>query len=134
MAINKHATIRFHRLDQCFSNFGRRFYMQDLLEACNEALYRFTGTEERVNRRQVYNDIRFIESEQGRLIPLERIKDGRRIYYRYADRDFSIKKQAINESQANQPRETLSILNRFKGVLQFEWREVLLARIDSAFQ
>ena len=108
--------------------------MQDLLEACNEALYRFTGTEERVNRRQVYNDIRFIESEQGRLIPLERIKVGRRIYYRYADRDFSIKKQAINESKANQPRETLSILNRFKGVLQFEWREVLLARIDSAFQ
>lgn len=134
MATNKHATIRYHALDQCFSNFGRRFYMEDLLEACNEALYNFTGTMQGVKRRQLYDDIRFMESEQGWSVPLERIKDGRRVYYRYADSDFSIREQAVNESEANQLRETLSILNRFKGMPQFEWMEELLVRIDSAFQ
>lgn len=75
-----------------------------------------------------------MESEKGWSIPLERVKDGRRVYYRYAYSDFSIKKQAINESETNQLRETLSILNRFKGMPQFEWMEKLLVRIHSAFQ
>jgi len=41
MATNKHATIRYHALDQCFSNSGRRFYIDDLNEACNSALLEF---------------------------------------------------------------------------------------------
>ncbi len=134
MATNKHATIRYHTLDQCFSNFGRRYYIEDLVEACNDAIYEYTGTSEGVRKRQIFDDIKFMESEQGWLIPLERHKDARRVYYRYADKSFSIKKQTINESEANQLRETLSILNRFKGMPQFEWMEEWLVRIDSAFQ
>lgn len=134
MATNKNATIRYHVLDQCFSNFGRRFYIEDLIEACNDALFEFEGIEDGVKRRQVFDDIRFMESDQGWSIPLERIKDGRRVYYRYSDKKFSIKKQAINESEANQLKETLSILNRFKGMPQFEWIEELFVRIDSAFK
>jgi len=25
-------------LDKCFSNFARRFYIEDLIQACNDAL------------------------------------------------------------------------------------------------
>ena len=134
MATNKHATIRYHALDLCFSNFGRRFYIEDLVDACNNALFEFEGIEDGVKRRQIFDDMRFMESDQGWSIPLERIKDGRRVYYQYSDKKFSIKKQAINESEANQLKETLSILNRFKGMPQFEWMEELLVRIDSTFK
>ncbi len=134
MATNKHATIRYHALDQCFSNWGRKYYIEDLIEACNKALYEFSGTVEGIKRRQVFDDIKFMESEQGWSVPLEKIKDGRRVYYRYDDRNFSIKKQAINELEAKQLKETLSVLTRFKGMPQFEWMEEMLIRIESVFK
>lgn len=134
MSTNKHATIRYHALDQCFSNPGRNYFIEDLIEACNNALYEFTGSEVGIKRRQIFDDITFMESEQGWLIPLERIKDGKRVIYRYSDKSFSIKNQAINETEARQLKETLSILTRFKGMPQFEWMEEMLIRVESAFK
>lgn len=133
MATNKHATIRYHALDQCFSNPGRNYFIEDLIGACNNALYEYTGTLEGIKRRQIFDDIKFMESEQGWSIPLNRIRDGRKVFYRYSDRSFSIKNQTINESEVKQIKETLSILNRFKGMPQFEWMEELLIRLESTF-
>ena len=65
MATNKHATIRYHALDRCFSNFGRRFFIEDLIEACNQAIYDFDGIEDGVKRRQIFDDINFMESDQA---------------------------------------------------------------------
>jgi predicted DNA-binding transcriptional regulator YafY len=134
MATNKHATIRYHALDQCFSNSGRRYYIDDLIEACNSALLEYTGLSDGIKRRQVFEDIKFMESEQGWAILLDRIKDGKKVYYRYAEKSYSIKKQAINETEVKQLQETLSILNRFKGMPQFEWMEEMLIRIESTFK
>lgn len=131
MATNKHAIIRYHALDKCFSNFGRRYFIDDLIYSCNKALNEFTGSTNEIKRRQIFDDIRFMESEQGWSIPLDRLKDGKKIFYKYLDKNFSIKKQAINETEVKQLKETVSILNRFKGMPQFEWMEELLIRIES---
>ncbi len=133
MATNKHAIIRYIALDQCFGNPGRRYYIEDLIEACNNALYEFTGVFDGVKRRQIYDDIRFMESEQGWSIPLEKVKDGRRTYYRYYEKNYSIKNQPINETEIKQLKETLLILNRFKGMPQFHWIEEMLIKIESSF-
>lgn len=134
MATNKHATIRYHALDKCFSNIGRKYFIKDLINACNDAIYDFTGKLQTVKRRQIFEDIKFMESEQGWAIPLDRIRVGRRIYYRYSEKNFSIKKQIINEMEANQLKETLLILNKFKGMPYFSWMEELLIRIESTFK
>ncbi len=133
MSTNKHATIRYNSLDRCFSNFGRRYYMEDLIEACNNALYEFTGIKNGIKRRQVFDDIKFMESEQGFSIPLEHYKDGKKVFYRYSEKGFSIKTQNINETEVKQLKETLSILIRFKGMPQFEWVEEMLVRLESTF-
>jgi predicted DNA-binding transcriptional regulator YafY len=134
MATNKHATIRYHALDRCFSNHGRKFFMDDLIDACNEAIYEFSGIEDGVKRRQVFDDITFMASEQGWSIPLERIKDGRKVHYRYSDKLFSIGNKGINPSEAEQLKETLSILSRFKGMPQFEWIEEIQIRLADTFK
>jgi predicted DNA-binding transcriptional regulator YafY len=133
MATNKHATIRYNTLDQCFSNPGRRYFIDDLVEACNKALYNYSGALDGIKKRQVFEDIKFMESDQGWSIPLERFKDGKRVFYRYSTRSFSIKNQSINEIEVNQLKETLSTLARFKGMPQFEWMEELLIRMESTF-
>lgn len=134
MATNKHATIRYHALDRCFSNFWRKFFIEDLINVCNEAIYEFSGIEDGVKRRQVFDDITFMESEQGWSIPLERIKDGRRVYYRYSDKSFSIKNSGINQTEAEQLKDTLAILSRFKGMPQFEWIEEMQIRLEDTFK
>lgn len=133
MATNKHATIRYHALDKCFSNFARNYYIEDLIEACNKALYEFDGATDGIRRRQVFDDIKFMESDQGWAVPLVKHKDGRRVYYRYADRNFTIKNQPVNESEIEQIRDSLNILKRFEGIPQFEWLEELSVRLEATF-
>lgn len=134
MATNKHATIRYNALDRCFSNRGRKFFINDLIDACNAAIYEFAGIEDGVKRRQVFDDITFMESDQGWSIPLERLKDGRKVYYRYSDKSFSIGNKGINPSEADQIKETLSILSRFKGMPQFEWIKEIQVRLEDTFK
>lgn len=133
MATNKHATIRYQVLDRCFRNPGRKYYIDDLVEACNEALLEYSGIEDGVKRRQVLEDIKFMESSQGWSIPLERVRDGHKVFFRYEDRSFSINSQPLNENEQNQLKEALLTLSRFKGMPQFEWVDELITKLDAEF-
>jgi len=134
MATNKHAQIRYQALDRCFGNPGRRYFIEDLVDACNNAIYEHAGIIDGVKKRQVQDDIVFMESEAGWSIPLDRIKDGKRVYYRYDDTRYSINNQPLNETEINQLKETIYMLNRFKGMPQFNWMEEILARFESTFK
>lgn len=134
MATNKHAIIRYQALDKCFSNFGRRYYIDDLIDACNDAIYDFTGKKEGIKRRQLFEDIKFMESEAGYSIPLEKVGDGKKKYYRYLDKNFSINKQPLSQTEAEQLKDTIMMLNRFKGLPQFDWMEEVLARFEDTFK
>lgn len=131
MPINKNAFIRYKALDKCFRNFGKRYFMEDLIEACNEAIYEFEGNKEGIKKRQIFNDIRFMESDQGWSITLDRLKDGRQVYYRYADQNFSINSQPLNHEEENHLREALLTLSRFKGMPQFEWVDELIVKLET---
>lgn len=121
MAITKNALIRYQTLDKCFRNPGRMYFWQDLLEECNMSLAENCGQDCWISRRQLFYDIEFMESEQGWAIPLERLKYGKKTYYRYSDTKFSINNQPLNETEANQIKSALAVLTRFSGTPQFEW-------------
>ena len=129
MPVNKQALIRYHALDRCFSNPGRRFFMADLIEACNQALQEAIGDQVSVSRRQIFDDIRFMESQEGWSIPLEKSREGRKTYYRYADPTFSIRNLPLNEAERAQLEETLHMLQRFQGLAQSDWLEELKVRL-----
>ena len=131
MATNKHAIIRYQTLDKCFRNPGRKYFIEDLINACNDALFQLSDSTEGIKRRQLFEDIRFMESEQGWNVPLDRIKEGKRVYYRYEDLNYSINSQPLNETEENQLKEALFTLSRFKGMPQFEWVEEITTRLDS---
>lgn len=141
MATNKHAMIRYQALDKCFSNWGRNFYIKDLILACNNALYSFTGDSKysdpespAISRRQIYDDINFMESSAGWEIPLERIRDGKKVYFRYSSREFSINEQPLSKVELDQLKEATFTLARFKGVPSFEWVEEIISRLEDKFQ
>ena len=121
MPINKNAYIRYQTLDRCFSNFGRKFFAQDLLEEVNRSLFEFNGVTDGIGRTQLFKDLKFMESEEGFSVPLERLKDGRKVFYRYENRDFSIKNNPLSHSEMSNFKTAIEVLSRFKGLPQFEW-------------
>ena len=134
MGINKNAYIRYSILDKCFSNRYRQCFIEDLLEAVNNELEYFNGPDSSIKKRQLFDDIKFMESESGWSIPLERIKAGRRTYYRYSDPNFSIKNQKITENEIDIINEAIIVLSRFRGLPQFEWINELSAKLKSHFE
>jgi predicted DNA-binding transcriptional regulator YafY len=134
MPNSKHQIIRYQALDKCFRNNARRYFIEDLIEACKDAIYNFTGNPEGVQRRQIYDDIAFMQSEDGYAAPIEKSKDGRKVYYFYSDINFTINNQPLTESEAQELKETLVTLNRFKGLPQFEWIESMTTRLEASFQ
>ena len=130
MATNKHAVIRYQTLDKCFRNPGKKYFIEDLVLECNNAIYEFSGSYDGVKRRQLYEDIKFMESEQGWSVQLNRYKVGKKVYLRYNDLTFSINSSPLNQSEQVLLKEALFTLTRFKGMPQFEWIEEIFTRMD----
>ena len=133
MSINKNALIRYQVLDRCFRNPGRMYFLEDLLEECNKALTDLDPDSKGIQRRQLFDDIRFMESEAGWSIPLSKIRYGRKVYYRYEDLSFSINNQPLNASEAEQIKSALRIISRFSGTPQFEWVNEMIPMLESKF-
>lgn len=133
MAINKNALIRYQALDRCFRNPGRTYFLEDLLEECNKALLNFDPNNDGIQKRQLFDDINFMESEAGWSIPLNRIRQGRRVYYRYEDLNFSINNEPLNISEVEQIKSALQIISRFSGTPQFEWVNEMIPMLESKF-
>ena len=134
MPVNKNAFLRYNTLDKCFSNFGRKYYIEDLLEICSDALLDYDASKEGVKRRQLFNDIRFMKSEAGFAAPIIAIYEDKRPYYRYEDKNFSISQRPMNTDEAEIMRAALTTLSRFKGLPQFEWINEIIPKIESNFQ
>lgn len=132
MPKNKNATIRYRVLDRCFRNRRRKFFIDDLVEACNEELIAYDGSS--VSKRQVQQDIIFLESDAGGAIDLERCRDGHKVYYRYRDPDFSILNLPMSQEEAEQLSDTIQMLSRFNGLPQFTWMDEVLVRLKDSFQ
>jgi len=129
MATNKNAQIRYHILDNCFRNSGRKYFLEDLINACNRKLTEIDPESKGISRRQIFEDIHFMESSEGWEIELEAGKEGKRRYYRYTDSSFSIDNMPLNESDINRLQTTLQTLSQFKGMPQFEWMYELLPKL-----
>jgi predicted DNA-binding transcriptional regulator YafY len=133
MATNKNATIRYQTLDRCFRNPGRKYYMDDLIEECNHALLDIDPDSTGVKRRQIFDDIKFMKDSLGFNAPVESFRDGKKVFYRYEGLNFSINNQPLNGQEAQQLKEALMTLSRFKGMPQFEWIEEIKARLEQSF-
>lgn len=134
MSTNKNATIRYQALNRCFRNPGRKYFIDDLIEACNDSLLDIDPNSSGIKRRQLLDDIKFMRDSQGFQAPIESYKDGKKVYYRYSDLSFSINNQPLNEKEAQQLKEALLTLTRFKGIPQFEWVDEIKTRLEASFQ
>lgn len=136
MATNKHAQIRYKVLDDCFSNFGRKFYFEDLLSKCNEALAELYGDEHKgIKIRTLRSDICYLRDRAGEHgVEIITENDGTGYFYRYSEQDFSVFSHGFNDEEKIQLRETILMLQRFKGMPAFEWMTELAVKLEDKLQ
>ena len=108
MPANKNALIRYKTIDNCLRNRYRRWTIDDLVDACSEALCDMEGITKGVCTRTVQMDIQIMRSDKlGYNAPIE-VYD--KIYYRYADPDYSITEMPLSMDDCKLIKEAIKLL------------------------
>lgn len=133
MPVNKNALIRYRTIDKCLRNRYRRWTIEDLVDACSDALYEMEGIDKGVSMRTVQGDIQIMRSDKlGYNAPIEVYENK---FYRYANPEYSINENPLNAEdydlmekavcligeipESETAKELKSVLSKLKGKLLF---------------
>ena len=132
MAGNKHALTRYRVLDACFSNSMKKYYAEDLIKKCNEALAeRYGSSEVGISRRTFFDDLNDLDNIVGEYgVEVLRRNDGRKKFYRYSEEGFSLFAKGFTEDELVSLKETIQTLQRFKGLPSFQWMTTLVDKLE----
>ncbi len=129
MPANKNALIRYKTIDRCLSNHYRRWTLDDLIEACNDALYEYEGITKGISRRTLQNDLAIMRSDKlGYNAPIE-VYDGK--YYRYTEPDYTIVDMPLSEDDVELLNDTVGILGQFAEFGFLGQISDIVARLDN---
>lgn len=128
MAQNKNALIRYRTIDKCLQNSYRIWTLEDLIDACSEALYEYEGRDANVSKRTIQLDIQMMRSDKlGYNAPIV-VYDKK--FYKYEDPDFSITDIPLNESDMQVLTETVEVLKQFKDFSLFSELGDIIQRLE----
>ena len=130
MASNKNALIRYKTIDQCLRNNGRRWTLNDLIDACSDALYQYEGKDVYVSKRIIQLDIQLMRSDKlGYNAPIEVYE---RKFYKYADKGYSIKNIPVTDNDIKIMNEAIQMLRQFKDFSLFQEMDGVLQRLEDS--
>ena len=128
MPANKNALIRYKTIDNCLRNHYRRWTLDDLVDACSDALYEMEGITKGVSVRTVQSDIQMMRSDKlGYNAPIE-VYDHK--YYRYADRDYSIFNMPLSATDYEALQEAVDMLRQLEEFDQFSEMADVVSRLQ----
>ena len=128
MPANKNALIRYKTIDNCLRNRYRRWTLENLVEACSDALYDMEGISKGVSVRTVQADIQMMRSDKlGYNAPIE-VYDHK--YYRYTDPDYSITDMPLSQNDYEVMQEAVDMLRQLQDFDQFSEMSDVISRLQ----
>lgn len=128
MPVNRNALIRYRVIDSCLRNRYRTWSLEDLVDACSDALYEAEGVDKGVSRRTVQADIETMRSGKlGYEAPIV-VVDKR--YYTYQDRSFSIHKIPLDAQDIHLLSEISGLLRQFKGLNHYAELAEMVSKVE----
>ena len=116
MPLNRSTLIRISTIDRCLQNRYRRWTINDLIDACTDALAEYEGRCNPVSRRTFQNDLALMRSDRlGYNAPIV-VRENK--YYEYADPDFSITHLPLSDEGLDALNSALDILRQLQGFPQ----------------
>ncbi len=128
MPVNRNALIRYKTIDTCLRNKYRKWTLEDLIDACSDALYEFEGIDKGISRRTIQMDIQMMRSEKlGYNAPII-VYDSK--YYKYEDEDYSITNTPLSEQDLKTMSEAVEVLRQFKAFSYFAGMGEIVSRLE----
>lgn len=128
MPANKNALIRYKTIDNCLRNKYRRWTLEDLVDACSDALYDMEGIRKGVSVRTVQGDIQMMRSDKlGYNAPIE-VYDHK--YYRYAEENYSIANMPLSQNDYEVMQEAVDMLRQLEDFDQFSEMTDVVRRLQ----
>lgn len=128
MPANKNALIRYKTIDNCLRNRYRRWTLEDLVEACSDALYDMEGIRKGVSVRTVQGDIQMMRSDKlGYNAPIEVYEHK---YYRYSEPDYSITNMPMSQNDYEVMQEAVNMLRQLEDFEHFSEMSDVIGRLQ----
>ena len=128
MPINRNALIRYKTIDNCLRRRHVKWTLDELINACSDALYEYTGVDKIISRRTIQLDIQMMRSGSlGAPAPIEVYENK---YYRYADPDYSFTDSPLKDDDLKLMGDTVEMLRQFGGFSAFAGMEDVLGRLE----
>jgi len=128
MPVNRNALIRYRTIDNCLQNRFRTWTLNDLIEACSDALYEFEGIDKGVSRRSVQADIEMMRSDKiGYEAPIVVVD---KKFYTYADKNYSITNIPLSHQDLKVLGEVSGLLKQFKGFSHFTDLTEMVSKLE----
>lgn len=129
MPQNRLALIRYKTIDRCLNNRYRNWTLDDLIDACSDALYEFEGKKTKISKRTIQYDIQNMRSEKlGYEAPIVVVD---RKYYKYSDPNYSITNMPLRENDIKSLKQITQLLKQFTGFRQFADMDETLKKIEN---
>lgn len=128
MPLNRATLIRISTIDKCLQNHYRRWTINDLIDACTDALAEYEGRSNPVSRRTFQNDLALMRSDRlGYNAPIV-VRDNK--YYEYEDPDYSITHLPLNDEGLDALNSALDILRQLQGFPQLSSSIDIISKLN----
>lgn len=128
MPVNRNALIRYRTIDKCLQNRRRKWTIEDLIDACSEALYEYEGTDKPISMRTIRLDLNAMRSGQlGYNAPIVVVD---KKYYTYEDPEYSITNTPLTTQDLGILQEVSHLLRQFKGFNHFNEVSEMINRLE----
>ncbi len=128
MPANRNALIRYKTIDKCLQNRFRRWTLNDLIDACSDALYEYEGIDKGVSKRSVQADIQVMRSDKlGYNAPIIVVE---KKYYTYEDPDYSITNIPLTQQDLLHLSDTVNFLKQFQGFSHFQELDGMVQKLE----
>lgn len=128
MPVNRNALIRYRTIDNCLQNRYRTWTLDDLIEACSQALYEFEGIDKGVSRRSIQADLAMMRSDKlGYEAPIVVVD---KKFYTYEDPNYSITNIPLSQQDMQVLSEISGLLSQFKGFSHFADVSEMVSRLE----
>ncbi len=131
MPLNRNTLMRIRTIDACLQRRSRKWTLEDLRKACEEALYEYEGIES-ISLRTTQRDIELMRGDKfGYFAPIV-VREKK--YYEYEDPEFSIMNLPLSEKDIAELTKALDIFRHYKCFRGMGGQEDILARLHDRIQ
>ena len=130
MPVDKQVLLRYQVLNDCFRNPYREYDIDDLVDACSEAMRRKLDMTAGVSKRTVQNDIAALQLPPYSIRLDETFYRGKKRLYRYTDTNYSLPMYRMNDSERHKIQDAIYVLRDFEGEPLYDWARTVLMQVE----